>query len=327
MARRFPLRGPLIPVSWLKRERKGISPTSRPAQSEVPEGLWTKCDGCGEALFQTTLEENLWTCPKCDFHFRVPAKTYLGFLVDANSFAERDADLVAADPLEFRDAKMRYPERLATARKETGLKDGALSGVATIDGKPVSLTLMDFFFMGGSMGSVVGEKVARTIERGIAERRAVVVVSATGGARMQEGILSLMQMAKTSALLARLQDERLPFVSILTDPSTAGVLASFASLGDVIVAEPGALVGFAGARVIRQTIGEDLPPGFQRAEFVLGKGFIDRIVHRKQMRDEVGRLLEFFWRSTRGFAPANGASPHEYDPTLPEEGSNPSAAV
>jgi acetyl-CoA carboxylase carboxyl transferase subunit beta len=179
---------------------------------------------------------------------------------------------------------------------------------------------MDFFFMGGSMGSVVGEKVARTIETGLDERRAVIVVSATGGARMQEGILSLMQMAKTSALLVRLQDEHLPFVSVLTDPSTAGVLASFASLGDVVIAEPKSLVGFAGARVIRQTIGEDLPRGFQRAEFVLEKGFIDRIVHRKQMRDEVGHMLEFFWRSTRGFAPEGGESPHpEYHPLPADE--------
>ena len=212
---------------------------------------------------------------------------------------------------------MRYPERLKLAQRDTGMKDAALSGVASVGGRPVSLTIMDFFFMGGSMGSVVGEKVARSIEAAISERRALIVVSATGGARMQEGILSLMQMAKTSALLARLQDERLPFISILTDPSTAGVLASYASLGDVILAEPGALVGFAGARVIRQTIGEDLPPGFQRAEFVLEKGFIDRIVHRKQMREEVTRLLEFFWRSTRGFAAAGQASPHAFDPELP----------
>ena len=212
---------------------------------------------------------------------------------------------------------MRYPDRLKAAQHDTGQKDAAISGVATIGGKPASLTVMDFFFMGGSMGSVVGEKVARSIELAIAERRALVVVSATGGARMQEGILSLMQMAKTSALLARLQDEHLPFVSILTDPSTAGVLASYASLGDVILAEPGALVGFAGARVIRQTIGEDLPPGFQRAEFVQAKGFIDRIVHRKEMRLEVSRLLEFFWRSTRGFARDGQSSPHDFRPELP----------
>ena len=310
-------------MSWLKRERAGIK-TRGENRPEVPEGLWTKCDGCGEALFQTVLEENLWTCPKCDHHFRVPARVYLGFLVDPDSFAERFAELEAGDPLEFRDAKMPYPERLRTAQEETGLKDAALAGVATLGGKPVSLTIMDFFFMGGSMGSVVGEKVARSIELAIAERRALITVSATGGARMQEGILSLMQMAKTSALLARLQDSRLPFVSILTDPSTAGVLASYASLGDVILAEPRALVGFAGARVIRQTIGEDLPPGFQRAEFVLEKGFVDRIVHRKRMREEVSDLLEFFWRSTRGFAREGEPSPHRYPPPLPAaEGDHP----
>ncbi len=308
-------------MSWLKRERTGIKTPKKEARSDVPEGLWTKCDGCGEALFQTVLEENLWTCPHCSHHFRVPARTYLGYLVDEGSFEERFADLEAGDPLEFRDAKMRYPERLKNAQKETGMKDAALSGVATVGGKPVALTIMDFFFMGGSMGSVVGEKVARTIEASLAERRALIVVSATGGARMQEGILSLMQMAKTSALLARLQDARLPFLSILTDPSTAGVLASYASLGDVILAEPKALVGFAGARVIRQTIGEDLPPGFQRSEFVLEKGFVDRIVHRKKMRDEVDALLQFFWRSTRGFAPEPGRSPHaSWTEPLPTDG-------
>jgi acetyl-CoA carboxylase carboxyl transferase subunit beta len=297
-------------MSWLKRERTGIKPSKKEARSDVPEGLWTKCEGCGEALFQTVLEENLWTCPHCGHHFRVSALVYLSYLVDDGSFEQRFGDLVAGDPLEFKDAKMRYPERLRNAQRETGMKDAALSGVATIGGRPVAITLMDFFFMGGSMGSVVGEKIARTIEAALAERRALVIVSATGGARMQEGILSLMQMAKTSALLARLQDAGLPFLSILTDPSTAGVLASFASLGDVILAEPRALVGFAGARVIRQTIGEDLPPGFQRSEFVLEKGFIDRIVPRRRMREEVAALLEFFWRSTRGFAPAGGVSPH-----------------
>jgi acetyl-CoA carboxylase carboxyl transferase subunit beta len=298
-------------MSWLKREPSGIkAKKQRPDRAEVPEGLWTKCDGCGEALFQTVLEENLWTCPNCGFHFRVPARTYLGVLVDEGSFEERHANLEAGDPLGFRDAKLPYPERLAAAQQETGMRDAAISGIASVGGKPVSLTIMDFFFMGGSMGSVVGEKVARSIEDALAQRRALIVVSATGGARMQEGILSLMQMAKTSALLAQLQNARLPFVSILTDPSTAGVLASYASLGDVIIAEPGALVGFAGARVIRQTIGEDLPPGFQRAEFVLEKGFVDRIVHRKSMREEVARLLEFFWRSTRGFAVEGQRSPH-----------------
>ncbi|TMA30129.1 MAG: acetyl-CoA carboxylase carboxyltransferase subunit beta [Deltaproteobacteria bacterium] len=304
-------------MSWLKRERTGIKQATKPERAEMPEGLWTKCDNCGEALFQTVLEENLWTCPHCGHHFRVAARTYTGYLTDPGSFQERHANLVAGDPLEFRDAKLPYPERLAAAQRDTGEKDAAICGVAAIGGLPVSVALMNFFFMGGSMGSVVGEKVARTIETAMAERRACVVVSATGGARMQEGILSLMQMAKTSVLLAQLRQARLPFVSVLTDPSTAGVLASYASLGDVVVAEPKALVGFAGARVIRQTIGEDLPPGFQRAEFVLEKGFIDRIVHRKQMRAEVGHLLEFFWHSTRGFAPEGGRSPHRYDPNAP----------
>jgi acetyl-CoA carboxylase carboxyl transferase subunit beta len=311
-------------MSWLNRERAGIK-SKKVQRAELPEGLWTKCEGCGEALYQSVLEENLWTCPHCNHHFRVPARTYLQFLVDPESFAERDGGLVAGDPLGFRDARMPYPERLKTARRDTGEQDAAIAGIGTIGGKPVRLTIMDFFFMGGSMGSVVGEKVARSIEGAIAERRALVLVSATGGARMQEGILSLMQMAKTSALLARLRAERLPFVSILTDPSMAGVLASYASLGDVIVAEPGALVGFAGARVIRQTIGEDLPAGFQRAEFVLEKGFIDRVVHRKQMRDEISRLLEFFWRSTRGFARDGDASPHGYRPELPRADGNPEA--
>ncbi len=289
-------------MSWLKKERTRVQKRKKEERTELPEGLWTKCDGCGEALFQSVLEENLWTCPHCDHHFHVPARTYVGLLVDPDSFEERFQGLVAGDPLEFRDAKMRYPDRVKHAQKDTGLEDAALAGVATIGGRPVSLTVMDFFFMGGSMGSVVGEKVARSIETALAERRALVLVSSTGGARMQEGILSLMQMAKTSALLARLQDERLPYLSILTDPSTAGVLASFASLGDVILAEPGALVGFAGARVIRQTIGEELPEGFQRAEFVREKGFVDRVVHRKKMREEVARLLEFFGRSTGDFA-------------------------
>jgi len=297
-------------MSWLKRERKGIKTSRKAGRSEVPEGLWTKCEDCGEALFQSVLEEHLWTCPHCNHHFRVPARVYLDYLVDPGTFIERDANLEALDPIEFKDAKLRYPDRLRAAQRDTGMKDAALSGIATVGGKPVALTIMDFFFMGGSMGSVVGEKVARSIERAIEERRALVIVSATGGARMQEGILSLMQMAKTSALLAKLQRERLPYLSILTDPSTAGVLASFASLGDVIVAEPKALVGFAGARVIRQTIGEDLPPGFQRSEFVLEKGFVDRIVHRRQMREEVSHLLEFFWRSTRGFAAEGLDTPH-----------------
>jgi acetyl-CoA carboxylase carboxyl transferase subunit beta len=304
-------------MSWLKRERPAIKRGKSRRKSDLPEGLWTQCDGCGEAIYQTTLEQNLWTCEKCGHHFRVPARTYLGFITDAESFEERFATLESRDPLEFRDAKMRYPDRLAQAQRQTGMKDAALAGVATIGGKPVSLAVMDFFFMGGSMGSVVGEKVARAIELAMAERRALVIVSASGGARMQEGILSLMQMAKTSALLARLQKQRLPYLSVLTDPSTAGVLASYASLGDVILAEPGSLIGFAGARVIQQTIGEKLPAGFQTAEFLLEHGFVDRVVHRKHLKGELERLLDFFWRSTRGFAADGKTSPHSQAAELP----------
>jgi acetyl-CoA carboxylase carboxyl transferase subunit beta len=199
---------------------------------------------------------------------------------------------------------MRYPDRYKLAVQSTGLNDAVRTGRATLGGTPVALAVMDFFFMAGSMGSVVGEKVARTIELALAERRALVIVTASGGARMQEGILSLMQMAKTSALLATLKEERLPFLSILTDPSTAGVMASYASLGDVILAEPGALIGFAGPRVIQDTIGEELPPGFQRSDFVLEHGMVDAVVHRKEMRETAARLLGFLWQSTDGFKPA-----------------------
>jgi len=280
-------------MSWLKRERSGIK-SKKVERPDLPEGLWTKCEGCGEALFQSVLEENLWTCPHCSHHFRVPARTYLQILTDPDSLAERHADLEAADPLEFRDARMRYPDRLKAAQRETGQKDAAIAGVATVGGKPVSVTVMDFFFMGGSMGSVVGEKVARSIETSIAERRALIVVSATGGARMQEGILSLMQMAKTSAALQRLAEARLPYLSVLTDPTTGGVTASFAMLGDVNLAEPRALIGFAGPRVIAETIRQPLPEGFQRAEFLLEHGQLDLIVERRELKDTLRRLLAFF---------------------------------
>jgi acetyl-CoA carboxylase carboxyl transferase subunit beta len=291
-------------MSWLKRERSGIKTGPRADRPDVPEGLWTKCDGCGEPLFQTVLEENLWTCPHCDHHFRVPAREYLGYLVDEGSFRERHANLVAADPLEFRDAKMRYPDRLAAAQKETGEKDAAICGIATIGGVPVSCALMNFFFMGGSMGSVVGEKVARAIEDAIAGRRAVVVVSATGGARMQEGILSLMQMAKTSAALGRLAAAGLPYISVLTNPTTGGVSASYATLGDVILAEPGALIGFAGPRVIKDTTKQTLPTGFQTSEFLLKHGLIDQIVKRTDLRDRIGELLQALHVKKKSAAPA-----------------------
>jgi acetyl-CoA carboxylase carboxyl transferase subunit beta len=291
-------------MSWLKKKKTGITTQDK---KEVPEGLFTKCEGCGEILYQPELEAALWTCPRCGHHFRIASKDYVALLVDPETFQEEFTDLEALDPLEFRDARMRYPERYQLARTATGLNDAVRTGRAAIETVPIALAVMDFFFMAGSMGSVVGEKVARTIELALAERRALVIVTASGGARMQEGILSLMQMAKTSALLATLKEARLPFVSILTDPSTAGVMASYASLGDVIVAEPGALIGFAGPRVIQDTIGEELPPGFQRSDFVLDHGMVDLVVHRKDMRAHVARILGFLWQSTDGFkaAPAD----------------------
>jgi acetyl-CoA carboxylase carboxyl transferase subunit beta len=297
-------------MSWLKRKLTGIK---RQPRRDVAAGVVAKCGGCREMILQKTLEENLWVCPRCDHHFRVGARTYVSYLADPGSFEPRFQDLLSGDPLSFRDARLRYPERLAQARQATGLNDAALCGRAAIDGRPVAIAALDFFFMAGSMGSVLGEMVARTMELALEERRAMISVTASGGARMQEGILSLMQMAKTSAVAAELAEARLPFLSILTDPSTAGVMASFASLGDVILAEPGALIGFAGPRVIQDTIREELPPGFQRASFVLEHGFVDAVVHRKEMRASVSRLVQFFHESTHGFrapeaAPLSAAS-------------------
>ena len=304
-------------MAWWSRSKEKKSAVKALAEKRsVPSGLFRKCDDCGATLETERVKEALYCCPRCGHHFPMPTAARIELLVDQGSWREEDAEVRPVDRLGFVDGK-RYADRILLAQRNTGALDAFRSGSATVLGRKVALGVFAFEFMGGSMGSVVGEKVARSIETAIAERRACVIVSATGGARMQEGILSLMQMAKTSVLLARLREARLPFVSVLTDPSTAGVLASYASLGDVIVAEPKALVGFAGARVIKQTIGEDLPPGFQRAEFVLEKGFIDRIIHRKQMRDELGQLLEFFWHSTRGFAPEGGKSPHQYDPNAP----------
>jgi acetyl-CoA carboxylase carboxyl transferase subunit beta len=300
-------------MSWLKKKKTGIT-TQTQDKKEVPGGLFLKCDGCGEILYQPELEAALWTCPRCSHHFRIKSADYITLLVDPGSFDERFTDLEAEDPLQFRDARMRYPERYDLARKATGLNDAVRTGPATIEGTPVALAVMDFFFMAGSMGSVLGEKVARTIELAVAERRALVIVTASGGARMQEGILSLMQMAKTSALLATLKEARLPFLSILVDPSMAGVMASYASLGDVILAEPGALIGFAGPRVIQDTIGEELPPGFQRSDFVLDHGMVDSVVHRKDMREAAGRILGMLWQGASALPPAAVAVDATYRP-------------
>ncbi len=255
-------------------------------RKELPSHLWTQCPDCGEMLFNKQLARNMNVCPKCDHHFKIGARERIDLLVDKGTFVEHDADLLSADPLGFVDSKP-YPQRLEAARVKSGGRDAILCGSARIAGGPVELAVMDFEFIGGSMGSVVGEKITRAAERALLARSALVIVSASGGARMQEGALALMQMAKIVMALGRLADAGVPYVSVLTDPTTGGVLASYGSLGDVILAEPKALIGFSGARVTDQTIGERLPAGFQRAEFVLEHGFIDQVVTRAQLRDRI----------------------------------------
>lgn len=276
-------------VDWFNRSRKNLPGVEK---REMPDGVWTKCQSCSEILTVMSLEKNYWVCPKCEYHFRIPAAAYLNLLIDPNTFAEYDAELTSTDPLEFRDLK-KYPERIAAARKKTGRNDAVICGVGRLEGVDVSFSVMDFDFIGGSMGSVVGEKIARAIERSIDGAMPLIIVSCSGGARMMEGILSLMQMAKTSALLAVLNKMRIPFISILTNPTTAGVMASYASLGDVIIAEPRALLGFAGPRVIAQTIGGELPPGFQSSEFFLEHGFLDAIVTRPNLKKTVSLLITY----------------------------------
>lgn len=277
-------------MAWFKRKDAGIQ-TRRDEQNEVPEGYWVKCPDCDEITSQRELADNLRVCPHCGYHHALGGGPYLEMLFDEGRFERHDAGLHSGDPLSFTDRKA-YPDRIEAAETKTGLNDAAVSGTGTIGGHPVSAAAMDFSFIGGSMGSVVGEIVARSIRRAADEERACIVVSQSGGARMMEGALSLMQMAKTSAHLAVLAEKRLPYFSILTHPTTGGVTASFAMLGDVHLAEPNALIGFAGPRVIRETIGRDLPKGFQRSEFLLEQGFVDRIVPRGDMRTSVIQLLD-----------------------------------
>jgi acetyl-CoA carboxylase carboxyl transferase subunit beta len=267
-------------------------PSFRPRRDAYPPDLWTKCPSCGEMLFNKQLDKILRVCPSCGHHFRLSAEARLALLLDGGSFVERDAGLQSEDPLGFVDQKT-YPDRIAAAQLATGMRDAAVWGTAAIDGRPVAICVMDFGFMGGSMGAVVGEKVTRAAEHALAERVPLIIVSASGGARMQEGTLSLMQLAKTVAAIERLRVSGVPFVSILTDPTTGGVFASFAVLGDVNVAEPNALIGFAGARVSAGTIAQELPPGFQRSEFLYAHGFLDRVVHRTELQAELASLLAF----------------------------------
>ena len=277
-------------MAWFKRQSAGIQ-TPRRDRNETPEGYWQKCPECKTVTSQHELEENALVCPACGHHFPMPGLGYLRLLFDGGSFTRWDADLRSADPLGFVDRKG-YPERIAAAEQKTGLNDAAVSGTGRVGGHPMSVCAMDFSFIGGSMGSVVGEIVARAVRRAVDEDRGCLVVSQSGGARMMEGALSLMQMAKTSAHLAVLAERGLPYVSLLTHPTTGGVTASFAMLGDLNLAEPGALIGFAGPRVIRETIGRDLPPDFQTAEFLQDRGFVDRIVPRTELRDTLVHLLD-----------------------------------
>lgn len=256
----------------------------------VPSGLMVKCPSCAETLYSKQLEENLYVCPHCDHHGKVPGRKRVFQLADEGSFAEHDAELRSVDPLDFVDRKP-YPQRLRAAIGKTGEGEGVICGLAELEGLPVSLAVMDFSFIGGSMGSVVGEKVTRAMERAVEAGLPMVMVCTSGGARMQEGLLSLMQMAKTSAACARLRAADLPYLVVLTDPTTAGVMASFAQLGDVHIAEPQALMGFTGARVIEQTIKQKLPPGFQRSEFQLEHGFVDLICHRHELKGTLALLL------------------------------------
>jgi acetyl-CoA carboxylase carboxyl transferase subunit beta len=276
-------------MDWFRKSKEGLVSQQK---RKIPDGLWTKCKGCGEVIYSRVLKESLWVCPSCNYHFRISAAIIIGLLLDDANLEEYDHDVTSKDPLGFKDSK-KYPDRIKQAQQKTGMKDAVISGIGAIESIPISFAVMDFSFMGGSMGSVVGEKVARAIERAIERKIPLVVVSCSGGARMQEGILSLMQMAKTSSLLAVLAKKRLPFLSVLLNPTTAGVMASYASLGDIIITEPKALLGFAGPRVIQQTIGQDLPEGFQSSEFFLEHGFLDIISERKDLRRTIALCLEY----------------------------------
>lgn len=277
-------------MAWWEREAK-LERTPAEEKKSLPPGLWTKCTECDAMYLTDELVQNLRVCPKCDHHFAMPTPERLRSLVDLNSFHEHDAELAPGDPLEFSDSK-KYRDRLAAAQSETGSPDAFLAGTAAVHGRAAEIGFFVFEFMGGSMASVVGEKIARLLERAREHRRPAVILSASGGARMQEGILSLMQMAKTNAALARLREARVPYISILCHPTTGGVAASFALMGDINIAEPQALIGFAGPRVIEQTIRQKLPEGFQRSEYLLEHGMIDMIVHRRDIRDSLARILE-----------------------------------
>jgi len=284
-------------MAWFKKAKKPIAAKDKDAASRVPEGLWVKCPGCAQAIYNKDLVTTLNVCPKCGHHFRLGATERLRMLFDGE-WTEYDKDLVSTDPLAFTDTKP-YRSRLKAGLEGTGLKDAVITASGAIDGIETMVASMEYEFIGGSMGVVVGEKIARAIERAIAARLPVVIVCCSGGARMMEGALSLMQMAKICAALARLDRERLPYIAVLTDPTTGGVTASFAMLGDLNIAEPRALIGFAGPRVIEQTIKQKLPEGFQRSEFLLEKGMLDLVVDRREMKATIASALRFMGAGPR----------------------------
>jgi len=277
-------------MAWFKRQ-SGEVDTSGEKKIRT-EGLWVKCDSCRQIIWKKDLEENQNVCPKCGKHFRIDARTRLSLLLDDGEYETFSDNLTSTDPLKFVDLKP-YSERLKRAQSETGLNDAVINARGKLDGRPVIVSSMEYGFIGGSMGSVVGEMITRAIEEALEKTQPIIIISASGGARMMEGVLSLMQLAKISAALAKLDEAKVPYISILTDPTTGGVTASFAMLGDLIIAEPGALIGFAGPRVIEQTIRQKLPPGFQRSEFLLEHGMLDAVVHRKEMKAYIARALEF----------------------------------
>ncbi len=283
-------------MTWFQKKQQLEAGTEKRVHTE---GLWIKCEGCKQILWKKDLEANLQVCPKCNHHFRMGSRARLEILFDDGRYTEHDAGLASTDPLGFADTK-RYRDRLKKAETETGLKDSLITGEGLLESKPLIVCAMEFQFIGGSMGAVVGEKIARAIERCVAQELPLVIVSCSGGARMMEGAISLMQMAKISAALARLEEVRKPYISLLTDPTTGGVTASYAMLGDLNIAEPGALIGFAGPRVIEQTIRQKLPEGFQRAEFLLAHGMLDAIVPRKDLKAYLSRNLNLLgaWNST-----------------------------
>jgi acetyl-CoA carboxylase carboxyl transferase subunit beta len=279
-------------LAWLNRDNAPLAQST--TKVDTPEGLWQRCDDCCEIFFKKDFIANQYVCPKCHHHYPIPAIERINRFVDQDSFEELDIGLSSIDPLAFEDSK-KYKERLEATQKKLKRKDAFISGSAKLLGRPIQIGVFDFQFMGGSMGSVVGEKVARVFRRSLELREPAIVVSASGGARMQEGILSLMQMAKTCAVLGQLRDAGVPFVSVLTHPTTGGVAASFSMLGDVNIGEPGALIGFAGPRVIQQTIGEELPEGFQRSEYLLEHGMLDLICHRDTLRARIGQILNILY--------------------------------